>query len=58
MITLNKMGGYNNEEGAEFRCKSSEISNLPTEDVPANSTCFLIDTQEVICYDSDTKTWI
>ena len=58
MITLNKVGGQNNEKGAEFRCKSSEVLDLPTEDVPANSTCFIIDTQEMVCFDADTKTWI
>lgn len=58
MITLNKVGGQNNEKDAQFRCKSSEVLNLPTEDVPANSTCFIIDTQEIVCFDADTKTWI
>lgn len=58
MITINKIGGYNNENGAEFRCKSSEIIDLPTEGVPANSVCFVIDTKEIVCFDEDTKTWI
>lgn len=58
MITLNKMGDKNNESGAEFRCKSTDIPNLPTEGVPPNSTCFVIDTQELVCFDADTQTWI
>lgn len=58
MITVNKVGGHNNESGAEFRCKSTDVPNLPTEDVPANSTCFIIDTKKLICFDADTKTWI
>lgn len=58
MITINKVGGLNNEKGAEFRCKSTDIENLPTEGVPCNSTCFVIDTKELLCFDSETKTWV
>lgn len=57
MITVNKIGGDNNISIAEFNCKSSDIENLPTENIPNGSTAFVFDIPTVYVFDVETKTW-
>lgn len=42
----------------EFYITSSEISNLPTKDVPVGSSAFVLDTSAVLIFNNDTKTWV
>lgn len=48
----------NTDKKLEIYLKNSEIGNLPTTDVPAGSTAFVIDTSAVLIFDNDTSTWV
>lgn len=57
MITLNKVGGTDGYS-AEFRCKSTDVENLPTEGVPNGSIAICIDEKKIYFFDMETKSWI
>jgi hypothetical protein len=57
MVTLNRIGGQEVDNTAEFRGKSTDTKPI-SSDIPNMSTYLEVDTCTLYFYDSDTQTWI
>lgn len=57
MVTLNRIGGQEVDNTAEFRGKSTDTKPISPE-IPNSSTYLETDTLTLYFYDSDTQAWI
>lgn len=56
MVTLDRMGGTNVINSAEFKGLSTDTK--PTDSVPNGSTFYEMDTQKVYMFDAENQLWI
>lgn len=56
MVTLDRMGGTNVINSAEFKGLSTDTK--PIDSVPNGSTFYEMDTQKVYMFDAENQLWI
>ena len=57
MITLNKIGGYNNVKEAEFKGLSGDTKPI-ADDIPNGSVYYEMDTSLEYRFDAENKVWL
>lgn len=40
-----------------FQCLKADVSLLPIDNIPQGSSCWILDTQEVLVFSKKLKTW-
>lgn len=63
MITINKIGGFNNLKQAEIYCLAKDKDLIDKEGIPNGSTLYIIDYKQssvspLWMFDAENKEWV
>lgn len=46
------------EDGVyKYKCLEKDVGKLPKNDIPTGSTCYVIDTGDLLMYEASTEQW-